>query len=124
MGDLQIPTNPAAMSIMPEPAAVAPRRAGACPLGDEAGEKAARDFESVLLHKMMEQMQRTIPDSGLLSSGITRQVQGIFWFYLAQDIADNGGMGLWRDIYRDVSGASAAAAAAKEAGGPAPAADG
>ncbi len=66
-------------------------------------EKAAKDFESVLLHKLMESMQRTIPDSGLLSSGITKQVQGMFWFYLAQEMADAGGVGLWKDVYRQMT---------------------
>ncbi len=65
--------------------------------------KAAKDFESVLLHKLMESMQRTIPDSGLLSSGVTKQVQGIFWFYLAQEMADAGGVGLWRDVYQQMT---------------------
>jgi Rod binding domain-containing protein len=28
------------------------------------------------------------------------QVQGLFWYYLAQDMADKGGVGLWKDLYR------------------------
>jgi hypothetical protein len=26
-------------------------------------------------------------------------MQGIFWLQLAQDIADKGGLGLWKNIY-------------------------
>jgi len=37
---------------------------------------------------------------GLEEDGASRQIQGLFWYYLAQDVADKGGFGLWRDIYR------------------------
>jgi len=63
-------------------------------------EKAAKDFESVLLHKLMEEMARTVPESDMLNSGVSKQIQSIFWFYLAQEVADGGGLGLWRDIRR------------------------
>ncbi|MBS3734230.1 MAG: hypothetical protein KGY99_04815 [Phycisphaerae bacterium] len=63
-------------------------------------DQAAKDFESVLLGKLLDEMKRTIPDSGLLSGGITKQVQDIFWMYLARDLADSGGLGLWKDISR------------------------
>jgi hypothetical protein len=35
----------------------------------------------------------------------------LFWLYLAQDVADKGGFGLWQDIYRhfqDIDAASVA----------------
>ena len=47
-------------------------------------------------------MRRTIPDSGLLETGISDQVQGLFWFYLAQEIARQGGVGLWKDLARQM----------------------
>lgn len=73
------------------------------------GLKAARDFEAVLLHRMMEAMRRTVPDGGMLSSPATRQMEGLFWFYLAQEVADRGGVGLWKDLARslDLAGADA-----------------
>jgi Rod binding domain-containing protein len=71
------------------------------------GLEAARDFEAVLLHRMMEAMRRTVPDSELLSSPATRQMEGLFWFYLAQEVARKGGIGLWKDLARslDLAGA-------------------
>jgi Rod binding domain-containing protein len=63
-----------------------------------AVEKAARDFESVLLHRLFEEMRRTIPDSGLLESGANDQVQGMFWMYMAQDVAAKGGIGLAKEL--------------------------
>lgn len=61
--------------------------------------QAARDFESILLHKVLEEMRRSIPESGLLDSAVTQQVQDLFWFYLAQDVSSKGGLGLWRQLY-------------------------
>lgn len=65
-------------------------------------EKAAKGFEAIFLNKIFEEMERTIPKSGLLDSAITKQVQGMFWFYLAQDMADKGGVGLWKDIQKQM----------------------
>ena len=80
--------------------------------GDDAV-RAAQDFESVLLHRLMSEMQNTVPESGLLESGVGDQVRSIFWFYLAQDVADKGGLGLWKDLYRQWSRQAAQAAPAE-----------
>ena len=69
---------------------------------DPRAVKVAKDFEAVLLNKLMEAMQATIPESGLVEDGTSKQVQSIFWSYLSQDAADQGGMGLWKDIYRQL----------------------
>lgn len=78
------------------------------PLGDvarigagaeESGQRAAKDFESVLLGKLVDQMKDTIGDWGYERDGASKQVQGIFWLYLANDVASNGGLGIWKDIY-------------------------
>jgi len=61
-------------------------------------EKVAKDFEAILLHRLMEEMRRTIPKSGLLETGISRQIDGLFWFYLAQEVAQKGGIGLWKNL--------------------------
>ncbi len=64
-------------------------------------EKLARDFEGVLLNKLMDEMQKTIPDSGLLSSPATKQMKGMFWMFLSQSLADNGGIGLAKQLTQD-----------------------
>ena len=62
-------------------------------------EKTAKDFESLLLHKLLEGMERTIPKSGLLDGGsITGQVRSLFWHHMARELADKGGIGLWKEI--------------------------
>ena len=60
----------------------------------------AKDFESVLLNKLMDQMKNTIGDWGFERDGASEQVQGLFWMYLSQDVAKNGGIGLWKEIYQ------------------------
>jgi Rod binding domain-containing protein len=60
----------------------------------------AKDFESVLLHKVLEQMKDTIGKWGFEEDSSSRAIQDLFWPYLARDIADNGGLGLWKDIYK------------------------
>ena len=66
-------------------------------------EKAAKDFEAVLLTKVLQEMDKTIPKSGLFDSQSMTQVQSMFWSFLAEEVADNGGMGLWRDIQKYVT---------------------
>lgn len=68
--------------------------------------QAAKDFESVLLTKLLDVMKDTIGDWGFDEDGTSEQVQGLFWLYLAQDIANQGGFGLWKDIYRSLSDAA------------------
>jgi len=84
---------------------------------DEKKRQIARDFESVLLTRLMDQMKDTIGDWGFEKDGSSGQVQGIFWLYLAQDVANNGGMGLWKDIYQFVAGGNQTNAAEKSLDG-------
>ena len=67
---------------------------------EEKKMQAAKDFESVLIAKLLDAMKNTIGDWGLEKDGVSKQVGGIFWLYLARDIANNGGFGMWKDIYQ------------------------
>ena len=80
-----------------EPAGASAARA-AQHAAEAPGEKAAKDFESVLLHKLLQEMARTVDDSPLLEDSASKQVKDMFWYYLAQDLADKGGLGLWKQI--------------------------
>ena len=66
----------------------------------ERKKQIAKDFESLLINKLLDEMKNTIGSWGFEKDGASMQVQGIFWLYLAQDIANNGGIGLWKDIYQ------------------------
>ena len=68
---------------------------------DEQKMQLARDFESVLLTKLFDQVQESIGSWGSEEEdGASKQVHGLFWLYLARDVADKGGFGLWKDIYQ------------------------
>ena len=60
----------------------------------------AKDFESVFINKLLDEMKKTIGDWGDEKDGASKQIQGIFWLYLARDLADNGGIGMAKDVYR------------------------
>ena len=59
----------------------------------------AKDFESVFISKLLDEMKNTIGDWGFERDGASQQIHGIFWLYLARDVANKGGFGLWKDIY-------------------------
>jgi len=70
---------------------------GAC----EARKKQlAKDFESVFITKLLDEIKNTIGDWGDDKDGAARQIDGLFWLHLARDIADKGGFGMWKDIYQ------------------------
>ena len=89
--------------------------AGARDVGGQAKiEKVAKDFESVLLGKVMEEMRRSVPDSGLLDSNAQEQTQGIFWMELSQELARQGGLGLWKQLAKQMQTAGTSVSDAGE----------
>ncbi|MHC4551151.1 MAG: hypothetical protein ACYSUT_00070 [Planctomycetota bacterium] len=65
-------------------------------------EKFAKDFESVIIGKLLDEMKNTIGQWGFEQDGAAEQVQGLFWMNLSQDLGQKGGMGLWKDIYNSL----------------------
>ena len=71
-------------------------------ISDEKKKEIAKDFESVLLNKLLEEMKKSIVDWGQEKDAASKQTEGIFWLYLGQDLAKNGGLGLWKDIHQSL----------------------
>ena len=69
-------------------------------ISDEKKKEIAKDFESVLLNKLLEEMKKSIVDWGQEKDAASKQTEGIFWLYLGQDLTKNGGLGLWKDIHQ------------------------
>ncbi|MHC4644161.1 MAG: hypothetical protein ACYTBJ_01570 [Planctomycetota bacterium] len=69
-------------------------------LAEDDKKRVARDFESVLIGKLMDEMKSTIGDWGFEQDGAAEQVQGMFWLFLSRHVADNGGVGIWKDVYK------------------------
>jgi Rod binding domain-containing protein len=86
-------------------------------LSDEKRKQTAKDFESVLINKMLDEMKNTIGSWGFEKDGPSEQIQGIFWLYLARDVGNNGGIGLWKDIYQFMTNADHSNTAGKSLDG-------
>ena len=65
---------------------------------DKKTEKAAKDFESVLLAKVLEGMENTVSQFSTEEEAGSEQVKGLFTLFLARDMGDKGGLGLWKDL--------------------------
>ncbi len=74
-------------------------------ISEEKKKQLAKDFESVFINKLLDGMEKTIGQWGFEKDGVSEQVMGIFWLYLARDIANNGGFGMWKDIYKSLTNA-------------------
>jgi len=78
---------------------------------DAEKRKLAKDFESVLLVRFFDEIRKSMGNCGLDEDPAGGQIQGMFWSYLAQDVADKGGFGLSEEIYQyfqNMDGARAA----------------
>ncbi len=71
---------------------------------DEKKKQLAKDFESVFITKLFDQIKESIGSMSMdeEEEGISEQVDGLFWMYLAQDVGEKGGFGMWKDIYRQL----------------------
>jgi len=69
-------------------------------LAEEKKKQIARDFESIFLTRLLDEMKNTIGDWGFDKEGVSEQVHGIFWLYLARHISNSGGFGLWKNIHQ------------------------
>lgn len=63
-------------------------------------EELAKGFESLLIGKLLDEVQKTIGKFSIVEDEASKQINGIFWNFLGQEISENGGFGLWKDIYK------------------------
>lgn len=69
---------------------------------DEKKKQFAKDFESIFINKLLDEMKNTIGNWGSEKDGPAKQIDGIFFSQLAQNLAGNGGIGMWKDIYKSL----------------------
>ena len=53
---------------------------------EEKKKQIAKDFESVLLNKLFDQMSKSVGNWGFEKDGASEQIQGIFWLYLSRSV--------------------------------------
>jgi Rod binding domain-containing protein len=69
---------------------------------DAAKKKFAMDFESIFIDKLLGEMKNTIGEWGEEKDGAAQQTEGLFYMFLAKGLGENGGLGLWKDIYKSL----------------------
>ena len=69
-------------------------------LSDLKKQELAKDFESILLTRLFDEVKKSIDASSFDEDSGSDQVHSMFWSFLAGDVADKGGFGLWRDLYQ------------------------
>lgn len=65
--------------------------------------KFSKDFESVFINKLLDEMKNTIGNWGEEKDGASQQIDGIFWLHLGRELADKGGLGMWKNIYESLN---------------------
>jgi len=66
--------------------------------------EACKQFESLFLNYMLKTMRATVPDGGLFKKGVAYDiVQSMHDQALAEEISLNGGIGLARQLYEQLS---------------------
>ena len=65
--------------------------------------KFAKNFESVFIGKLLDEMKKTVVNWDDEKDGTAEQMDGIFWMHLAQEMGDKGGLGMWKDIYQSLN---------------------
>ena len=95
-------------NLQPAAVKVNPEVGGANKIAQQKTEKFCKDFEAVFITRLLDEMKETIGDWGGEQDGAAKQTQGLFWMYLAQDMGDKGGFGLWKQMYNQLAGGESA----------------
>ncbi|MEC7641486.1 MAG: rod-binding protein [Nitrospinota bacterium] len=63
----------------------------------------AKDFESILINKMLESMRKTVPKSGLLDSFSTEMFESMLDQEIAKEMAKGKGIGLAKMVHQQLT---------------------
>ncbi|MGD8835484.1 MAG: rod-binding protein [Desulfobacteraceae bacterium] len=80
------------------------RQPAAKTLDDEQLEKTCRDFESLFVSYMMQQMRQTIPEDGIIGRSQAEKIYtGMLDNEIAKTVSHNQGIGLARVMYEQMA---------------------
>jgi Rod binding domain-containing protein len=99
-----------------QPSSLARRLEGTTPeavaaMEDLQKQELAKDFESLLLTRLLNEVKASVNASSFDEDAGSDQIHGMFWSFLAEDVSEKGGFGLWQEIYqnlKDMEGGDAA----------------
>jgi hypothetical protein len=60
----------------------------------------ARDFESILIASFLNDVKNNMGKWGFDEEGVSTQIKGMFGLFLGRALADEGGFGFYKDIYK------------------------
>jgi Rod binding domain-containing protein len=63
-------------------------------------QQVAKDFESVLITNLLNDVENAIGKWGFDEEGVSTQIKGMFGMFLGRSLAAEGGFGFWKDIYQ------------------------
>lgn len=90
--------------LMPESSAVQRAKKAAGTGKPDELQKVCRDFESIFIQQMMQQMRQTVPQNGLFSGGRAEQIYtSMLDGEMSKNFAQERGMGLSEVMYRQLS---------------------
>lgn len=69
---------------------------------EQEKERLAKEFESLIVSRLLDEMENTVSSLGMEEDGASKQIKGIFNFCLSQHIGANGGFGFWKEIYESL----------------------
>ena len=72
-------------------------------LSQQRKKELAKEFESVLMEKLMTQMKKTTGCLSEKDSAADEQIKDLFWSQPGKGLSDQGGLGLWKDVYQFLS---------------------
>ena len=80
-----------------------PAPAEATPKAGPDAIEALKQFEGVLLHRLIGAMRESVPDGGLFEDPSGKQMQDLFWFQMTEEMTRQGGLGMWKQLARQLS---------------------
>ena len=63
----------------------------------------SQGFETLMLNKLFDEMEKTIDDSGLMSGSTSGQIRGLYWMFMAEEMSKQGGIGIGDEVYKQLS---------------------
>ena len=65
--------------------------------------KVAKDFEAIFLHKMLQSMQKTVSDGGLVEKGMGFKIfEDMLYEEIAKKVSETGQFGLGNSLYKNL----------------------
>ena len=74
----------------------------------EALKETAKQFEGVFIQQLFNQMKQGLEQIAVEDEeSSTEHIKNMYWTFMADVVTEQGGLGMWKQIYQQMSGQSA-----------------